>query len=62
MTTGTPGTVNPVNSGKKQPGAYDPKYDPDEDGYRGKAIVNKSNTRYGPRQVTKEEADAYLNK
>lgn len=56
VTTGTPGTNNPVNSGKKQPGAYDPKYDPDEDGYRGKAIVNKSNTRYGPRQVTKEEA------
>ena len=62
VTTGTPGTVNPVNSGKKQPGAYDPKHDPDEDGYRGKAIVNKNNTRYGPRQVTKEEADAYLNK
>jgi hypothetical protein len=44
------------------PGAYNPKYDPDEDGYKEKAIVNKSNTRYGPRQVTKEEADAYLNK
>ena len=62
VTTGTPGTNNPVNSDKKQPGAYDPKYDPDEDGYRGKAIVNKSNTRYGPRQVTKEEADEYLEK
>jgi hypothetical protein len=62
VTTGTPGTVNPVNSGKKQPGAYDPKHDPDEDGYRGKAIVNKSNTRYGARQVTKEEADEFLEK
>ena len=46
------------------PGAYNAKYDPDEDGYKEKekSIVNKSNTRYGPRQVTKEEADAYLNK
>jgi len=40
------------------PGAYNAKYDPDEDGYKEKekSIVNKNNTRYGLRQVTKEEA------
>ena len=53
VTTGTPGANNP---------RYNAKYDPDEDGYKEKAIRNKNNTRYGPRTATKEEIYKYLNK
>jgi len=50
VTTGTPGTNNP---------RYNPKYDPDEDGYKEKAIsiINKSNSRYGPRLASKEDIE-----
>ena len=50
ITTGTPGTNNP---------RYNPKYDPDEDGYKEKAIsiINKSNSRYGPRLASKEDIE-----
>tara|TARA_R110002051_G_C8463655_1_gene458822 strand:- start:47 stop:640 length:594 start_codon:yes stop_codon:yes gene_type:complete len=49
VSTGTPGANNP---------RYNAKYDPDEDGYKEKAISfrNKTNTRYGPRTVSREEA------
>jgi|21_taG_2_1085346.scaffolds.fasta_scaffold00039_23 hypothetical protein len=49
MSTGTEGANNP---------RYNAKYDPDEDGYKEKAISfrNKNNTRYGPRTVSREEA------
>ena len=36
MSTSDAGTTNPMFSGKKQPGAYNPKNDPDEDGYKRK--------------------------
>ena len=57
MSTSDAGTTNPMFSGKKQPGAYNPKNDPDEDGYKEKSIVNKHNTRYGIRKASKEDIE-----
>jgi hypothetical protein len=48
VTTGTPGANNP---------RYNPKYDPDEDGYKEKSIVNKNNSRYGIRKASKEDIE-----
>jgi len=56
VTTGTPGTNNPLSSNKPSWRITD---EPEE---TKKSIVNKYNTRYGTRQASQEEVDEYLNK
>ena len=58
------GTVSTGAATTGTPGTFNAKYNPDEDGYKEKekSIVNKNNTRYGPRTATREEMDRYINK